>query len=203
MVRLQTLALTRFSGMMGITNQDEGRDATLTEDRRAPSLVAYEGWNRPKLAPALRMYVERAGTLSLNRITWRGLLGMEDTRPGTDQHRVLHHAANRDSLETIAATAEPVTEAQRLSLAAGFMRFIHELVQEVFETLVSGHVPDVTDLESQDDYDNIMMVQLSLAMVQRCRNQFGSLQDALERQVAKSKMVLASHLLRYVESRYR
>ena len=112
-------------------------------------------------------------------------------------------ALDNNGLQNVAATIEILSDAERVASASGFMPFIMELIQEVFQTIATGIAPAVTDLGAEDDFDDMFMVQLSQGVVDRCRTRFADFQHALEKLDAKSKIVVETRLLFLLESRYR
>ena len=116
--------------------------------------------------------------LSLNRHTWRNILGM-CAGTGTDLTQILDRPLPEYCMENILATCSSMTSQERLSFLASFTRFILEAAQQVSEVIVLGQRQDATGGDD-DPSDHLMLVQTG-AVLRAARAQFQDLQQALEK----------------------
>ena len=107
-------------------------------------------------APATeRTQAEEA--LSLNRHTWRDLLGLSAEGTGSNYTEYIAVPLRTEAMENILATVANLDEGQRVAFISSFMRFIMELAQQVCEGIVVGRAN--VDPNDFQDFDNMMMLQ--------------------------------------------
>ena len=145
----------------------------------------------------------RNGALSLNRLTWRSMLNMGQDPPGTMRTRMMAAPLDSDQLGNILQTTANMPAEDKLALMAGFARFVVEMVQQVFQSVMQNQIHPRVDCTEEEDLDTTMMMQSDMHVHRQSqlRTQFTLLQGALELQPEQT-VNRADAIRRRLEERY-
>ena len=165
--------------------------------------------SRPSQCPAGRPALDvnemplRNGALSLNRLTWRSMLNMGQDPPRTLTTQIMAAPLDSDQLANILQTTARMPPEDKLALMAGFARFVVEMVQQVFQSVMQNQAHPRVDITEEEDMDNFMMMQSGLFIRRhsQMRSMFTLLQGALELHPGRI-VYRANALRRRIEERY-
>ena len=165
-----------------------------------------EGRREPEPTSSRTPPTTANATRSANRMTWRTLLGMNDSGPCLNMSAHVPSALDEDQSNNIQATLENMTLEERMTLLSGFSCFMQELCVEVMTLFVVRAHEDAQlgtnaprygtdDGDEDEEPDNMMTMQLSTTSLDLARTMFGNVQTSLDK-MGVHKTQRAAALLR-------
>ena len=123
--------------------------------------------------------------------------------PGTMRTRMMAAPLDSDQLGNILQTTANMPAEDKLALMAGFARFVVEMVQQVFQTVMQNQAHPRVDCTEEEDMDSTIMMQSDMYVRRQSqiRTQFTLLQGALELQPGQT-VNRADAISRRIEERY-
>ena len=99
----------------------------------------------------------------MSRVMWRSLLHMDtDANPGTEPRRILGAPLNASQLRDVLQTTRSMQADAKIAMLTGFLRFVLELAQQVFQTMVEGREVLSTEPTEAEDKDDTIMMQTAM-----------------------------------------
>ena len=132
------------------------------------------------------------------------MLDMGDHAPGTPASKIIGAPLDRDQMSNVLQTTARMPDADKLALMAGFSRFVVEMIQQVFESVIQGRERLQVNATEEEDQDATILVQTELnkkRRISQTRTKFTLLQGALEIEPARAAD-RADALRRRLEERY-